>query len=262
MKYVLIFAALLTAIVATLGQTTRLTNGAKSLTGVGFIVIGMAIITAIASIVIGVREDRAKKRLRNVWGAQLDLTLSETRTLLRYLAINVKLEQVHGPSSIKYDEMRNRITTEVKSLGELEGVEEIQEPEVSRQELIDLLGEFSVNPRRFPHRAWPLPPSWKPRQVQSIEQELSIRASEILTGFDKLVDEYGDVLDLDRRALVEELRKSPFLQHLAAIREVAAEARIREDSESYPVCVLEPGIQGAPLSSLERLFELIDELAR
>ena len=45
MKYILIVAALLTAIVAALGETTHVIDGRKFPTGVGFAVIGMALVS-------------------------------------------------------------------------------------------------------------------------------------------------------------------------------------------------------------------------
>lgn len=260
MKYVLIITALVTAIAAVFGDTTQVVDGARRLTAIGWVVISMALAAAAASIAIDVRADIEKRKLedadtqiRAVWEPQLRRALSHSRTLVRFLAVNAKLEQQQGESPIAYN---------VSGLIEPERIEQMgledPGPEVSAEELFELLPEFSVNPLRFPRLAWPRAPSWRPVRYQSIDQRLSQSATGILNEFDELVEQYGDVMPRDRRALVEEIRKSPFLHHLAAIREIAAEAREREDSIYYPVHILEPGIQGAPRDSLSRLLELLD----
>lgn len=259
MKYGLIVAALLSAVAAALGDTTRVVDGKRRLTAVGMVVIFAALLAAIGSTIVGVEADRerrrreaAESRIRSVWAPQLDRAVGQTRMLIRYLGVNAKLEQEHGPNPVDFTVAGLVENGTIESFGPGQSI-----PVVPESELFDLLGEFNVNPQRFPWRAWPLPPSWRPRRFQSIDQRLSASASQVLTGLDEIADEYGDVMDQDERALVEELRTDAFLLHLSTIRETAADARVREDSDFYPVHILEPGLQGAPRESLERLLQLI-----
>ena len=260
MRFILIVTALVTAIAAVFGDTTHVVDGARRLNAVGWVVISMAVAAAAASTAIDVRAgierrklEDADSQIRAVWEPQLRRALSHTSTLIRYLGVNAKLEQQQGESPVEYNVSGLIQPDRIEQMGL-----ESPGPEVSDQELFELLPEFSVNPVRFPRLAWPHAPSWRPIRYLSIDQRLSQSATEILNEFDELVEQYGDVMPRDRRALVEEIRKSPFLHHLAAIREIAAEAREREDSISYPVHILEPGIQGAPRDSLARLLELLD----
>lgn len=183
----------------------------------------------------------------SLWGS-LERVIGRTRMLLRYLAVNAKLEQQDGPVDpvplySAPDPEEPDTTLESDAL----------EPVVTQEEFIDLLGKFSVNPPRYPKRSWPQPPSSRPRQY--IDQQLSMIASEILTSLSVLADKD----DGELMWKVDRLRNSEFLLHLSKIDRIAQLALLHHVDSVFPVVgILEPGFLGVSRESIEHLFELTD----
>ena len=258
MSYILILFALTATIAAALGETHTKTGGRRRLTRVGLIVVSAAVLTAGVSIFENLNQGRARSRLQSIWTRELQGTVAIATRLNEYLLQNARQEVEKGPNPHRlYDDRGKQLRPPLRttSMQFHSGITPL-----SRDEAITLLAEFNVNPPRYPWQSWPAPISWRPQRVLTMDDRISHIADDIIQSLERITEEFGDLMAPGERANIEELRRSSYLVHLASIKNIAADARLREDSYTYPVCILQPGISGAPIEDYDKFLELLEEI--